>query len=467
MRTVGPTSGPFDCTTLLGQGGFGEVHRACHVRLATDVAVKLIRPGPSDPPAEEWLREPRIVANLGMHPHVFPVLDTGLTGDGRELFVVMPLAQGSLEDRLRRAPTLAPAAALEIARQLAVGLQFIHARGIVHFDLKPSNVFYVEDDPGQPRFMLADFGLATHVRPGGQASQFGGTWPYLSPELLDGVADARADLWALGVTLFRMLSGRLPFEGEGRAVEARIRRGERLRLADLQPELPTPVVAMVERALAPAPSERPADARSFRAAVEATLDRVAPKGAPELVLSQRTLLETLSAARNPAQPFVVTLSVDTSSGARPRDVVVVPGGAGTLSSFRSGDELRLVVSSERDGFLTLTNVGTSGKVTPLFPNEHAPAKRLRAGERCRIPAAGDPFRLQLGGPPGRELIKAIVSDQPLDLGELTVVRGGLRARPPGYRTRDVQVLEARERLAAMPPGSWAEATLELDVASER
>lgn len=258
---IGPCMGSFDRASLLGRGGHGEVHRALHVDLQIEVAVKLL-------PRErlDALREPRIVAGLGFHPHVMPVLALGTHEDWA--YVVMPLAAGSLSQLIRReGPRLPVAMALEIARQVAEGLVVTHRKGLVHSDVKPGNIFFAEDEPGRRRYMLADFGLARPARSlGGRVA---GTPLYMSPEVWAGKADARADLWALAVMLHQMLAGELPWSPdlEVGALLQRIVAHQRRPLSQLAPDLPAPVVALVERALSSDPEERFQSATELRDAL--------------------------------------------------------------------------------------------------------------------------------------------------------------------------------------------------------
>ncbi len=446
-RRVGPCVGPFDGTSLLGRGAFGEVHRARHETLDIDVAVKLIDPiGAS---RDEWLDEARRMARLGPHPHVLFVHDTGVADDGR-VYVVMPIADGSLRDLLPYGVVLPSSRALEVVRQVAGGLCAVHARGLVHLDLKPTNIFRVEHEGLGEQLMIGDFGLARAVRPVSTGSRIGGTAPFASPELLAGSVDERADLWALGVILFRMTTGRLPFEGAtAPELLARIVRGDRARVSELRAGSSPALEALVERMLARAPEDRFPSARSVREAAS-DLRRGLPSPRP-FVLPAADFREMFAGARG--ESFSVRMEVARADAPpRTRDAFIEPD----HGAFRVGDVLRVGVESGRDGWLTLLDLGTSGRLTTLYPNPIVVRRRLRAGEMVWLPEEGDGFRYRLGGPPGRELLIAIASREELDLGRLGPDRGrDFTVLAPEAGRRDDELLLFRELLARLPADSWA------------
>ncbi len=205
-------AGRYELGAELGRGGMAIVHRARDRLLARDVAVKLLTDRTS---RERLLAEARRTAQL-RHPNVVDVLDVG--EDGGDVFLVMELLEGEpLASLLEREPRLPPPTAVGIARKICAGLAAAHARGLVHRDIKPANVFLgAADESGVPKVKILDFGVAK--REGGSTIEtepglMVGTFAFMAPEQIKGEPlDGRADLYALGVTLFRMLAGRLPFE---------------------------------------------------------------------------------------------------------------------------------------------------------------------------------------------------------------------------------------------------------------
>jgi eukaryotic-like serine/threonine-protein kinase len=225
---IGPGSriGSYEVSTLLGRGGMGEVWRATDSSLGRDVAIKVL-PDEFTKDAERlarFEREARVLASLD-HPNVAPIF--GLETIDGERFLVMQLAEGEdLSERMSRG-AIPPDEAIAIALQIADGLDAAHAKGIIHRDLKPANIKL--DENGKVRIL--DFGLAkameleegdsdlsnspTMVRAATHAGVILGTAAYMSPEQARGKrVDKRADIWAFGVVLWEMLTGRRLFSGD-------------------------------------------------------------------------------------------------------------------------------------------------------------------------------------------------------------------------------------------------------------
>jgi serine/threonine protein kinase/Leucine-rich repeat (LRR) protein len=220
--------GAYRVLKKLGSGGMGMVFLAEDPMLKRQIALKTLLPRVALNPEsrQRFLREARAAAALD-HPHIIAIHQVG--EDHGVLFVAMPLLRGeSLEDRLRRDTRLSPAEAARVAVEIADGLAAAHAAGLIHRDIKPGNI-WLENQSGRdptdatpyqalPRVKLLDFGLARSQSEDQRLTHSGmivGTPAYMAPEQVDGKAvDARADLFSLGCVLYRMLTGKLPFEGE-------------------------------------------------------------------------------------------------------------------------------------------------------------------------------------------------------------------------------------------------------------
>jgi tetratricopeptide (TPR) repeat protein/tRNA A-37 threonylcarbamoyl transferase component Bud32 len=213
LKLVGRTVAHFRITAAIATGAMGTVYRAEDTRLHRLVALKFPLPEHrlARDARERFLREARSAGALD-HPNVCSIHEAGETDDGH-LFLVMPLYEGeTLKARLARAGALPVAEAVRITNQIASGLSAAHAAGIVHRDLKPANIMLLPDGTVK----ILDFGLAK-VRDLTltASSDRLGTAAYMAPEQIDGrPVDRRTDLWALGVVLYEMLTGKRPFEGD-------------------------------------------------------------------------------------------------------------------------------------------------------------------------------------------------------------------------------------------------------------
>lgn len=269
----------YDVERLLGIGGFGAVYLARHSMLRQQVALKLMRKQRLTDPrtAERFLREARAAAAVS-HPHIVQMLDCGIV-EGQPFLVMELLAGKDLADVLAIRRRLSLGETLDIAVQSLDALGAAHARGIVHRDMKPSNVLLLDRDPDgaattRPYVKLLDFGISKVLHEetlatGGNTVL--GTPAYMAPEQLlsPSTIDHRADLYALAVMLYEMLAGRLPFEGD--SVGELLRRALTDRpqpLRTLAPEVPELVAAVIERGLARDRDVRWATARALKEALQ-------------------------------------------------------------------------------------------------------------------------------------------------------------------------------------------------------
>jgi serine/threonine protein kinase/tetratricopeptide (TPR) repeat protein len=212
LRVVGRMLSHFRVIEPLAAGGMGVVYRARDTRLGRDVALKLPLPAQHlDPQGRaRFLREAHAAGTLD-HPNLCSIYEIGESEDGQP-FLAMALYPGEpLKARIAREGPLPLHEALAIARQIASGLAFAHAAGVVHRDLKPANIMVLPDGTVK----ILDFGLAKLLDVSQTSSAAAlGTMPYVAPEqILGRPVDERADLWSLGVLLYEMLTGVVPFRG--------------------------------------------------------------------------------------------------------------------------------------------------------------------------------------------------------------------------------------------------------------
>jgi serine/threonine protein kinase len=245
---------------VLGRGAMAVVYRAFDNRHERSLAVKVLDLDPADKDgAARWAREISAVARL-RHPNIVPLIDSGTTANGTAYFL-MPLAEGeTLKAHLERGPLPIPEA-VRYAREIGEALAYAHAQGVLHRDVKPDNILL---EGGHA--VLADFGLTRPLRPAvyaaGHQTQIDmvvGTPAYMSPEQLTagGGADGRSDLFGLGVVLYEMLTGRVPFGSTtmpGLMTERL--NGSYGAVAALRPGVPLLLQQVIARALAPDPEAR-------------------------------------------------------------------------------------------------------------------------------------------------------------------------------------------------------------------
>ncbi len=250
----------------LGSGGMGVVYRATDMVMQRAVAVKLVRGvegiGLDEDVAGRFLREAKHTARI-QHENIIEVFDLGRSERG-DLFFAMELLEGeSLSARLRRVGHCSPETTVHIGRQICLALGVAHAHGIIHRDLKPANIMLIERAGDSDFVKVLDFGVAKATGPDQQTSltQTGmlvGTVEYMSPEqiMAKGV-DGRSDVYALGVVLYRMLTGKPPFRDAG--VPAIIHSHLNLvppSVVLIAPEVPIALDRVVMRCLAKDPTQR-------------------------------------------------------------------------------------------------------------------------------------------------------------------------------------------------------------------
>jgi serine/threonine-protein kinase len=254
-----PPETPWALLGPLASGGFCDVYRAAPrgADRSACYALKMLRPEWRDHSAAwELMRREALVGSKVANPHVVSVLDWSVRQS--PCYVVMPLLEGeTLAARLKRCtPPLGTA--LWVARQIATGLEAMHQEGWMHSDVKPANVFLSPDGHATLLDLACAQSLSTH----GSIAQrpVVGTLDYIAPEALTSAfaADARSDIYSLGVVLYELLTGRLPYEGRGPAEAALLQReGVPDRLRCLAPTLPLDVVHLVRQMLAKEPLRRP------------------------------------------------------------------------------------------------------------------------------------------------------------------------------------------------------------------
>jgi serine/threonine-protein kinase len=272
-------AGSFCITGLIGSGGMGRVYEAEHVRLPRRFAVKVMHgelAGHTEAMAR-FEREAQAVARV-VNEHVLEVVDVVRSRDGRPCIVTELLQGEELGKQLERSGKLPLPTAIAVCRQVCRGLAAAHAAGVVHRDLKPSNLFLVKGAGGGVHVKILDFGVAK-MTDGADLTRTGmvvGTPAFMAPEQARGSSDidARADIYAVGAVLYRMLTGEPPFPDEDPTrTLTRLLSEDPRRPRSIDKTIPAGLEALIQRAMARAPKDRPESVEQLDALL-ATFDVV-------------------------------------------------------------------------------------------------------------------------------------------------------------------------------------------------
>jgi len=424
----GTKLGPYEIVALLGAGGMGEVYRARDARLGRDVAVKVLQESLGGNAWERFEREARAASALN-HPNICAVHDVG-EADGRP-YLVMELVEGqTLRDYTGRQP-VEPAVVIALGAQIADALEAAHAKGIIHRDIKAGNIMVT----GRRHVKVLDFGLAKHaavaaeaadtrtMQPLTAAGTIVGTPHYMAPEILQGKpADARSDLWALGVVLHEMLTGRLPFQG---STPFEVSSGI---LREAPPPLPAGVPSglrtIVERSLEKRPEQRYQTAGDVRAALETLQAAAMPRrktwlwvaGIAALVIAGALFLyqrqppsegrrtstgapasakEDANLAFESAEKFYYQGDIARSQESYSRALALDSGFTEARSRLAFSYAMQILRGQSNDSNLLYTaeeELRKASKENPDLPNVHAgfAAVYFLTGRKDRMPAEVDP-----------------------------------------------------------------------------
>jgi serine/threonine protein kinase len=460
-----PFPGEFRVVRPLGKGAYGQVWLAEDLGLGCQVALKTLLPGEgleeADRKLEALRHEAQTLARF-RHPNLVQVHALRKSG-GEHFLVLQYVAGGSLARRLARGGPLSWPKAARYVADAGEGLLEVHARGVVHRDIKPANILW---DPARDEGLLADFGIAAHLAaPGGPA----GTPAYMAPEALRGQLSAGMDTYSLAMTLFELATGERPFALPGgadvRACLAELARRIERGLPDPDPRcalLPGPLERLIRRGLTASPEARPR-LREFVSALRGLLNQrladTLPLAASADTAPVPVSLRVLVSRRADAGDYRPVAITHPPAEALTRDMKRVPP-APEQVSLRTGDRVRVEVVADRPGYLTVFNVGPTGNLNLLYPDE-AQAARPAAVE------ADPPVRVvdvEMTPPAGRERLFAVWSRRPLPLrlDELhSLAAGGEAGCSRAYlATRDMK--RVQESVGGLAPEDWRAAVLELE-----
>lgn len=402
----------------LGHGSFGTVYDAHDPKLDRDVALKLLHPGklPGPDARQRMLEEGRALAKL-RHPNLVQV--HGLDEHDGRVGIWMEKIQGStLAERVQRDGPMGADEVRAIARTLAQALAAVHASGLLHRDIKAQNVMREEGG----RLVLMDLGASTPRLPGpddDSARRMTGTPLYLAPELLQGhPATPRSDVYALGVLLFHLLTGRYPVEASDLdELKAKHFSGERTRVTDLRPDVDPELGALLETATHADPSRRFATAGELAEALGASRDTQASDAAPPARARRPWLVAAAIAALLLLPLWIPRFAnlggdgLEVSAG-----LWSIPQGQARRELFSGariapGDLLHLEVTVDATAHVYVLTEDDNGHASVLFPREGLLVQNpLDAGTHT-LPESGAFWNVDTTG--GREHILVLASPEPL------------------------------------------------------
>jgi hypothetical protein len=395
-----------DVIEKLGQGAHGEVWRAYDPMLDQDVALKLKRVD-CDELSHQFLAEARRLAKVRQQ-NVVSVYGAAAQ-DGRVGLWTELVRGRSLADVLADEGPLSLEEVTRIGIELCRGLAAVHRHGLTHGDVKAENV--LREVSG--RVVLADFGTARELDCDTRFETISGTRHYLAPELIDGEpSSAATDQFALGVLLYRLLTGQYPYQADDLEAQRSAELAEARRpLREARPDLPRAFVRAIERSLAPEPARRHAGVLAMLVAIENSQRPFRRRGLPWAFAA--SLVAALVAAWFALRPPPPALNVDAAfyrDGQRGRERLV--DGA----TIELGDRLRLELSSNRPTWLYVLNDDGSAVPTVLFPLPGVvPVNPLEHGVRWQLPGKDGLTALswQVDAEAERETFVVVASSTPL------------------------------------------------------
>ena len=364
----------------IGEGGLASVWEAEHLTLASKIAVKFLhRTGPmQSEPSQRFLREARVAASV-RHRNVVEIVDFGFA-EGEIPYMVMEFLHGqSLGAYLELNGKLAFEEAAKIVAGTLRGLAAVHSAGLVHRDIKPDNIFLVDDPEEGFYAKLVDFGLSRRAGRSDMTAEgtLMGTPQYMSPEQASGSTDldARTDIYAVGVVLYEMLSGQVPFDSDSLAdILSNVIHTPPTPLIELVPDVPEKLAFVVETAMAKDREHRFVDARAMRTSL---LDSgVYSSNEPSSGLLTKMVLDDME--RSASQPAIrLRSSVTTGPNAAVR-----PDASGATQRRRDPSAQRNENADEQVGVFAVGIADTQeleAKPTPISTESPAPKRERSSG----------------------------------------------------------------------------------------
>ena len=437
----------FDFIRRLGKGGFGEVWLARHPVLGLR-AVKLLRRDACTQQNVDLLtEEARKMAGMPKHRNRVQVHDfiIGATN----CFLIMEYVEGgSLSKQISAALPMSWERAARYVGDVGDALIELHAAGLLHRDIKPANILW---DRHFDEAVLADYGLATW---GEQAYGIAGTPGYIAPELDGGPASPQSDVFSLAATLFCLITGRAPFDNKDILTSLREAKAGLRRPVETLSRAPKAIEQAILEGLEPDPARR-VDLPTFTVRLRgAHLQALAAK---LVELSRRSAckvnLHLSVSTASEDNPVFRPVACEAQAVEPTRSAEYVPQAA-PVASVRTGDLVRLELTADKDGYLTVLNLGSSGQLKVIFPNPLARDNRIHTGRAHRL-------TVKLTPPAGTDRAAVIWTSHPNSLTPAEwrsrIEVGEMAAAPTQEATRgmDFVLHEASEQ----PGDAWTAAVV--------
>ena len=395
---------------LVGLGGMGAVYYAYHSGIDRHVAFKILQPNIAigdERVVELFEREAKLAGRL-THENIVDVKDAGHTDEGIAYIVMEWLEGRTLDDELLRQGVFSFSRAAGIVRQIAAALGEAHRKHVIHRDLKPGNIMLIDSPGGRDHVKVLDFGIGKAIEEttaSSPVSSVVGTPHYASPEQLTvgGRIDGRSDIYSLGIILYRMLGGKLPFNSSsmGEVIQMQLT-GEPPPLSKLRPETPSAVERLVNSMLAKNPSRRPQNVAEVVALIDQSLpfsdkepeSPAAPSTGETTIQRGHNLVERTTEEMYVAPPLPRTYSTNVQPASRVKSYVlyaIIFGTALVISGYGiyqlvsddpgsgAGQEISAaLITSKPSPSPTATSVPTPSTSGAKAPTPSAAVEKVRA-----------------------------------------------------------------------------------------